>query len=152
MGDLYLLLKFLHVTAAAVWIGAVVTSSLLNARLLRRADGPAFAATAQLGATTGKLIGASAALTLITGGAAMAVADVGFVAWIVWGLAVMVLSMAVGGGLVRRWFEELMDRVRSAGPGDVRVALLQRRVTAAHAALLVLLLSVFWAMVFKPTF
>jgi uncharacterized membrane protein len=148
---IYLLLKFLHVVAASAWFGGLVTSIVLHARLARETDPRVIETTARQGQRIGlRVLGPSAGLTLITGGAAMAVADFGFVTWIVWGLAAIALAMAIGATVMRKTVNELIERVTSGGGKDANVAALQRRLSIFQAVLLAILLSAVWAMVFKP--
>lgn len=152
MDTTYLLWKFLHIVAASVWVGGVVTSTILSARLARESEPRTIEAMARQSQRILLLVlGPSAGLTLITGGAAMAVADFGFVTWIVWGLAAIALAMAIGATVMRRSFKELIERLTTAGDKDSSVAALQRRLSIAQAVVVVILLSAVWAMVFKPT-
>jgi uncharacterized membrane protein len=152
MDSIYLLLKFLHIVAASVWIGGVITSSILTARLARQSEPLLIEAMARQSQRIGMLVlGPSAGLTLITGGAAMAVADFGFVTWIVWGLVAIALAMAIGATVMRRSFKELIERLTTVGAKDSSVAALQRRLSIAQAVVVVILLSAVWVMVFKPT-
>lgn len=153
MNNVYLLLKFLHVTAAAVWVGGLVVSSVLNARIARESDAGTMAALARQGGEVGRMVlGPAAGLTLITGGAAMAVANIGFSTWIIWGLVAMIVSMALGGSIVRRTNEALVARAADASSRHPELVGLVRKLSLAHAALVLILLSTVWAMVFKPAF
>jgi uncharacterized membrane protein len=151
MDSIYLLLKFLHIVAASVWIGGVITSSILTARLARQSEPLLIEAMARQSQRIGMLVlGPSAGLTLITGGAAMAVADFGFVTWIVWGLAAIALAMAIGATVMRKSFNELIEPLKAGGGKDPGIAALQRRLSLAQGVVLLILLSAVWAMVFKP--
>lgn len=153
MDSTYLLFKFLHVATASVWIGAVVTVTVLNARLASESDLRMIGAIAQHSQRLGKLlIGPFAGLTLITGGVTMAVSGIGFAGWIIWGITAMVLSGALGGTVARRSVEALIARVATAEHVDASIAAQQRRLAVAEAIMILLLLSAVWAMVFKPTF
>jgi uncharacterized membrane protein len=148
---LYLPLKFLHIVAASVWVGGLVTSIVLQARLARESDPRVVEAMARQDQRIGmRVLGPSAGLTLITGGAAMAVAGFGFVTWIVWGLAAIAGAMAIGATVMRRTVNELVERVVTDGGKDSSVAALKRRLSIVQGVLIVILLSAMWAMVFKP--
>jgi uncharacterized membrane protein len=151
MDAMYLLLKFLHVVAASAWVGGLATIIVLYARLSRETDPRVIEMMARLGQRIGmRVLGPSAGLTLITGGAAMFVADFGFVTWIVWGLVAIALTMAIGATVVRKTVNELIEQLTSGGKGAI-VTALQRRLSIFQSVLLAILLSAVWAMVFKPT-
>lgn len=152
MDTIYLLLKFLHIVAASVWVGGLVTSIVLHAHLARESDPRVIEAMARQGQRIGmRVLGPSAGLTLITGGAAMAVAGFGFVTWIVWGLAAMVVAMTIGATVMRKTVNKLVERIARGGGEDSSVAVLQRRLSIVQGVLIAILLSAVWAMVFKPT-
>lgn len=147
----YLLFKFLHVVFAAAWIGGMLAAFVLHVRLARAADAPALEAAAQNGIVIGRsVIGPAAGLTLITGGVAMWLGHLGFAFWIVWGLAAMVVSMALGATLARRALEALVARLSTAGAADPEVEGLRRRLSMVQGVLLLILVSTVWVMVFKP--
>ena len=147
----YLLFKFLHVVFAAAWIGGMLAAFVLQVKLARAADGRALEAAAQNGIVIGRsVIGPAAGLTLITGGLAMWLGHLGFAFWIVWGLAAMVVSMALGATLARRSLEALLARLATAGAADPEVEGLRRRLSTLQGVLLLILVSTVWVMVFKP--
>jgi uncharacterized membrane protein len=152
MQTLYFLLKFLHVTAASIWIGGIVATSLLNLRLARATDAKTLAITTrQSGRVGAMLLLPSAVVTLAAGAGSMAVSGIGFAAWIVWGIAAIALAVALGASVGRRSVVALVKRLELAPAGDATIASLQRRVALLNAALVAILLSAVWAMVFKPT-
>ena len=71
--------------------------------------------------------------------------------WIVWGLVGFVGFVVIGVIAVSRVAAELGALARSAGTDDPRVAALGRRLGVLSTINLLLLASVVWAMVFKPT-
>lgn len=147
----YLFLKFLHVLSAAAWIGGMFAAFVLHVKLARAADGPGLEAAARHGIVIGRsVIGPAAGLTLITGGVAMWLGNLGFVFWIVWGLAAMVISMGLGATLARRSLEALLARLATAGATDPGVEALRRRLSMLQGILLLILISTVWVMVFKP--
>lgn len=150
--NLYLLFKFLHVIAAAVWLGGMVVNFLLQARLARETDPQVMRALAGQAPAIGRaVVGPAAGLTLILGALDMYFGHLGFQAWIVWGLVAVALSMVLGGTLVRRASEALVARLATAGPDDREVDGLRRRLSRLQVLMLLVLLSAVWAMVFKPT-
>jgi uncharacterized membrane protein len=150
--NLYLLFKFLHVVAAAVWVGGMVVNFAQQARLSRETNPEVMRAlTGQAAAIGQRVVGPAAGLTLILGGLDMYFGNLGLQAWIVWGLVSVALAMVLGGTVVRRASEALIARLATAGPGDGEVEGLRRRLSRLQVLLLVILLSAVWAMVFKPT-
>jgi uncharacterized membrane protein len=103
MFALYSILKFVHVVSVIVWVGGVVTLSILNMRLARARSGEALAAFSSAGAFYGQAVaGPAAAITLLAGIATALSA--GFQlnsAWIIWGFAAIVLSIALGATAIR---------------------------------------------------
>jgi UPF0716 family protein affecting phage T7 exclusion len=98
------------------------------------------------------VIAPAAALTLLTGLVRVEQIDVGYgTLWVVWGLAAVVLSIAIGATLIRATNAHLRRVAADAAPGDPRWAALQRRAATLAAINLLLLLSAVWAMEFKPT-
>jgi hypothetical protein len=152
MQTIYFLLKFLHVTAASIWIGGIVAMSLLNLRLARATDPRMLAvATRQTGRVGAMLLLPSAVVTLAAGAGSMAISGIGFATWIVWGLAAIAVAVALGASVGRRSVIALVKRLELAPAHDPTIPALQRRVALLNAALVAILLSAVWAMVFKPT-
>jgi hypothetical protein len=71
--------------------------------------------------------------------------------WIVWGVVGFILSILVGAVAVSRTGAALGDVARTAGPDDPRVASLSQRLSVLNWVNLLILASVVYAMVFKPT-
>jgi hypothetical protein len=148
----YLFFKFLHVTAAIIWVGGVLTLSILNARLERSSDRAALQVLAGQGAFFGRaVVGPSALLTLLAGIVLVAIGGGRMSLWTVWGLAGVFGSMAVGAGLLRRANLQLAALSTAAVPDEVRMADVRRRIAVLGLLNLLLLFSTVWAMVFKPT-
>lgn len=147
---LYLLFKFLHILAASVWIGSGVTLSVLNAKLVPAGDRGALDAARQSRLVGARVMGPSAGLTLIAGIITAVVSGIGFPAWVLRGMVVAVLSAALGGTVLRRSSEGLIQLLAGKGPTDPGVAPLRRRLLTFSALVLLLQISAMWAMVFKP--
>jgi uncharacterized membrane protein len=149
----YTLLKFLHVAAAIVWLGGAGALAVLTARLAGEPDRAALAALLRHGAAYGRaVVGPAAIVTLVAGMAAAARAGVGFgTPWLAWGFVGIVGSLLLTALPIRRAAAELGRLAAGAGPGDPRLDATRRRLTALNAANLLLLLSVVWAMVAKPS-
>jgi uncharacterized membrane protein len=153
MDTLYLLLKFVHVLAVAVWIGGVVALVILNARLARAGDAAVSAALGMQSEYFGRsVLGPAMVITLLAGLGMTGVARFPFsTPWIAWGIVGLVLSIAVGVIAVGRAAGELSTLARSAAPDDPRLDGQRRRLVTLNALNLLLLASIVWAMVFKPT-
>jgi uncharacterized membrane protein len=153
MFTLYALLKFVHVVSVIVWVGGVVTLTILNMRLARARSGEALAAFSSAAAFYGQAVaGPAAGITLLAGIATALSA--GFqlnVLWIIWGFAAIVLSIALGATAIRVTTQRLNELASTLNAEPARVAALQGRLVTLNAINLLLLLSAVWAMVAKPT-
>lgn len=152
MDTLYLLLKFVHIVSAIVWIGGLVALVTLNARMARAGNGMMLSALGQQSEFFGRsILGPAIGLTLLAGAATAGVVGFPFTsAWIVWGIVGFVLSIAIGVVAVGRAASGLADLAQRVALGDPRVAAARRRLIALNVANILLLLSIVWAMVFKP--
>ncbi|MDQ3695162.1 MAG: DUF2269 domain-containing protein [Chloroflexota bacterium] len=153
MNTVYLLLKFLHIAAAIVWIGGTFTLAVLNARVGRTGDAAAIAALGRQSEFFGRVaIGPAMAVILIAGLVMVAQGRISFGSvWIIWGLAGVLVSGAISGAGIGRAAAALAELRSNAGPDDPRVIALQGRLMTLNVINLIVLLSVVWAMVFKPT-
>jgi uncharacterized membrane protein len=153
MDSLYLLLKFLHIAAVIIWVGGVFALAVLNARIAGLGDPAAQAVMGRQSEVFGRtVIGPAMLVTLIAGLWMAGQFGIPFTSlWIVWGLVGFVAFVLIGVIAVSRVAAELSALARSAGVNDPRVAALGRRLGVLNAINLLLLASVVWAMVFKPT-
>jgi putative membrane protein len=153
MESLYLWLKFVHVAAVAVWVGGVFALTVLNARLARAGEPAAVAALGQQTEAFGRtVIGPAMAIVLIAGLWMAGQFGIPFTdLWIVWGLVGWVAFVVLGVVALGRTGAELGELARTAGAGDPRVAGLRQRIAVLSWLSLLILASVIWAMVFKPT-
>jgi uncharacterized membrane protein len=147
------LFKFLHVLAVIVWVGGVLTVNVLQILTGRSQDRAAQESLLHLSDLYGRaVIAPAAALTLLTGLVRVEQIDVGYsTLWVVWGIAAVILSIALGATLIRATNAD-MRRVASDAPrDDPRWPVLRRRAATLYGINLLLLLSAVWAMEFKPT-
>lgn len=153
MDSLYLWLKFIHVAAIAIWIGGLIGLVALNARMARAGGGQAMAALGQQSEFFGRsVLGPAMGVAILAGLATAGVARIAFSSlWIIWGIAGFVLSILIGVVAVGRAAAALGQLAATAGPDDARVAAGRRRVIILNAVNIAILLSIVWAMVFKPT-
>jgi uncharacterized membrane protein len=148
----YNVFKFLHIVAVIVWIGGLVTVAVLNARFARREDHTAHAAMVRQSRFLGAfVIGPAAGIGLVAGIVMMVVGQLGAHFWIVWGFAVMALSLVLGATVLRRAGTRLGERLATTDHGNLDITALQRRLATLSAINILLLLSAVWAMIFRPT-
>ena len=142
--------KFLHVLAVIVWLGGVITLTMLNLRLSRTATRDALAALSSASEFYGRaVIGPAAAVTLLAGIATVLTSGFRFGAlWITWGFVAILLSLLLGATLIRM----TTTRLRTAGAaGGASIPMLQRRLMLLNVLNMLFLLSAVWAMIAKPT-
>ena len=152
MDTLYLPLKFVHIAAVVIWIGGLLALGVVTARLARGGDAAGFAALRRQSQFFGQSVVAPATVvTLLAGGAMVARVGFGFTTlWVLWGVVGIVVSLLLGAFPIRRT-GEAVDTLASTTPHDPRLSALQSRLATLSAINLVVLVSVVWAMVFKPT-
>jgi putative membrane protein len=153
MDSIYLWLKFLHVAAIVVWVGGTLALVILNMRASGSGDMAQTATMGQLSEFFGRAwIGPAMVVALLAGlGAAGSIGYSFSSLWIVWGIIGLILSVAIGAVAVGRTAGELGEVARTASPTDPRVGALRGRLIALNVVNLLILASVVWAMVFKPT-
>ena len=153
MDSLYLWLKFVHVVAAVVSVGGFLALTVLNARIARAGEPAAAAALGQQSEVFGRtVLGPAMGILLIAGVWMAGQFGIPFTdLWIVWGLVGFVAFILLGVVALGRTGAELGALARTAGPSDPRVAALRQRIAVLGWLSLLVLLSVIWAMVFKPT-
>lgn len=153
MPSTYLLFKFLHIAAAIVWIGGVLMLGAVQERLSRTQDRDTLLALSTHTEFFGRiLVGPSALLTLITGVVMVAVSGLSFGSfWVTWGFVGIFVTIFLGGFYSRRIGERMNVLIDDGGLDDPHVRALQKRLTLLNVVNLLILFSVVWAMVFKPT-
>jgi uncharacterized membrane protein len=152
MLTLFSALKFLHIVAAIIWVGGVITMTLLNARLASTRNSAAMAALSATGAFFGqRVFGPAAAITLLAGLATAL--NAGFPMrslWIIWGFLVILLSFGMTATLTRSTTQRLGALAAAPNRDGAQIAALQRQLWLLTALNILLLLSAVWAMVAKP--
>ena len=153
MDSLYLWLKFVHVVAAVVSVGGFFALTVLNARIARAGEPAAAAALGQQSEVFGRtVLGPAMGILLIAGLWMAGQFGIPFTdLWIVWGLVGFVLFILLGVVGLGRTGAELGQVARTAGANDPRVDALRQRMSLLGWLSLLVLLSVIWAMVLKPT-
>lgn len=148
----YNLFKFVHVGAVIVWLGGIVAVTLASVRLVRERDGARLLAFADQAEFLGRvLLGPGAALTMLAGLAMLPFMGWSFPFWVVWGLVGMVLAAAFARNLLRKAELEVVELVATAEAEDPRLEGARRRLVLLNVVHIGILLSIVWAMVFKPT-
>jgi uncharacterized membrane protein len=149
----YNLFKFLHVAAVIVWVGGVIALMVIPARLARQEGAAATAALGRQAAFYGRsVVGPAAVITLVAGIVMVVVGRLRFDAlWIAYGFLGMVVSMGLGGALLSRLGHQLTELTASDDPDPARMSALEARLRTFNLINVLILLSVVWAMVFKPT-
>lgn len=153
MSTVFLVLKLLHVLAVVVWVGGMFALTVINARLAGAADGATRAAMGRQSELFGRsVIGPAMGIAVLAGlGAAGSIGYPFSSLWIVWGIIGWIASVIIGGVAVSRTGAVLGEVARTAGPNDPRVAALGQRLSVLNWVNLLILASVVYAMVFKPT-
>jgi uncharacterized membrane protein len=153
MFSLYLTLKFLHVAAVIIWIGGIAAMTIWTVRAGRDSDPRSLAVTMRHAIFYGqRVVGPSSGVVLLAGIAMVISAHIPFMTlWIVWGMVGILLHIIFGVTVLRTNGERLVRLAENATPDPVALGkAVQRQKTAAMIYVLIML-SVVWAMVTKPT-
>ena len=149
---MYNTLKFIHIVSVIVWIGGMIMLTVLNRRLAK--SGPPEVVRAlgqQSGALSMTLFLPAVLITVITGIGLVQVGRLGFgQKWILWGIIGAVVSFVVGGVLTGGTARKLAQQMARGEVDAAQVAAVQRRIMVFVFVNLLVLLSIVWAMVFKP--
>ena len=150
---LYNVLKFIHVASIAVWFGGLVTLLTVNRLLIRAGDTAATQAIGRQGqGISMRLFLPAVLVTLITGIGMVQVGQLGFgTLWIVWGTIGLVVSMFIGTVLTGGAARKLAARAARGEVDAAGIARVQRRILTVAIVNMLLLLSIIWAMVAKPS-
>jgi uncharacterized membrane protein len=152
MLSLYLLLKFVHVVAAIVWVGGVIALTLINARLTLEREPAALRVVGRQSAAFGQRVLAPASVTTLLAGVALVpVMRAGFPLWMAWGLAGILVSVLLGAVLLRPVVLRIMQMAEGERIDEIAWGETRRRMIVLNAVNVLALLSTVWAMVFKPT-
>jgi uncharacterized membrane protein len=147
------LLHFLHILSAIVWVGGVLTLNVLAVRVGAGPERTTQASLLRMSDLYGRVVIAPAGLlSLISGLLLVGQMDLSFgTLWVAWGIIGLVLSVGLGATLIRATNAELRRLSEDPSMDEPRRLARQRRAAVVYGLNLVLLLSVVWAMVFKPT-
>ena len=149
---MYNTLKFVHIVSVIIWIGGMITLTVLNRRLAK--SGPPEAVRAlgqQSGALSMTFFLPAVLFTVVTGIGLVQVGQLGFgQKWILWGIIGAVVSFIVGGVLTGGTARKLAQQIARGEVDAAQVAAVQRRIMVFVILNLLVLLSIVWAMTFKP--
>src|SRR5262245_32947256 len=135
MLTLFSVFKFVHIVAAIIWVGGVITITILNTRLASTRNGAAMAALASVGGFLGqRVFGAAAGVTLLAGIATAL--NAGFPmrsVWIIWGFLVILLSIGLNAAMIRPTAQRIGALASSPDSDRGPIAALQRRLSMLTA-------------------
>jgi hypothetical protein len=153
MIDAYNILKFLHVVSVIVWVGGATAVSVLTWRLRGEGNREILKGLfPQLMNFGQKIIAPTAGIVLLTGLAMVGIGRIGFSTfWVLWGFAGIVLHTFMGAVIIRKRTMKL-GQLSAANTGDqAALVAASRSLWQAQLLYLLILASVVWAMVLKPT-
>jgi uncharacterized membrane protein len=146
-------LHLVHIVSVIIWVGGVITLNVLAVRVGRGPDRSVQAELLRLSDVYGRIVIAPAGvLTLISGILLVNEYDMSFATfWVAWGLIGLFASVILGATLIRATQADLR-RMTEHPTGDDALRLSRlRRAAILYAVNVLILLSIVWAMVFKPT-
>lgn len=148
------LFHFLHQLSAIIWLGGVIAINVLQLMVSREREPAAIGPLLHRTDLYGRAVIAPAAIfTLITG--LVLIAQMDDVAWddlwVLWGVGGMVVSVLLGATLIRATNADLRRLAASPGGLDPQWEARQRRIATLYGINVLLLLSILWVMIFKPT-
>ena len=146
------LFRFLHVLGVIVWVGGVLTVNVLQVVIGRGQDRAGQAALLRVSDLYGRaILGPAAAVTVIAGLLTAARLHVSLgTFWVAWGIAGVIVSIALGATLIRVTVAKLRQLVADNAFDDPRWPAFRRRLATLYGINLLVLVSVVWAMEFKP--
>jgi uncharacterized membrane protein len=149
----YTFFKSIHVICAVVWVGGATVIQAYAFRILATGDGRRQADFAKDSEIVGMRLFTPASLILF-------LAAIGMMVnahwswgqnWVILGLLAFGLSFAIGAGFLGPESGRLAKLIDAEGPDSPAVQARIRRILAVSRAELVVLLTVIWNMVVKPT-
>jgi hypothetical protein len=144
---------FLHILGVITWLGGWVALWILQVRFRKERDANVQLALLRQSTFYGRaVVSAAAAVTFIAGLVLANREDVSLgTAWVLWGVVGLIASMGLGGTLLRTTSERLEGLLTNGTTAnDPGLLAAQRRLDLLNLVNLLILLSVVFAMVFKP--
>ena len=151
--DIYEALKFIHVLAAASWVGGVVLSQVQGAWVAKKNDPHDFNSFIAFQAYLGTRYFMPLAIVVIAAGIGMVLeAEAwGFGdTWIVIGIALYSISVAFGAGFLGPQSEKIKEALAAGGPPDTAIQAKIKNVILVSRIDTVVLILVVADMVIKP--
>ena len=150
--DLYELLKFIHVLAAASWVGGVVLSQVQGAWVAKKDDPHDFRSFIDFQAYLGTRYFMPLAIVVVAAGVGMVLdGPWGFGdTWIVIGIVLYAASVAMGAGFLGPQSEKIKEALASGGPPDTALQAKIKNVILVSRIDMVVLVLVVADMVIKP--
>jgi uncharacterized membrane protein len=149
----YTFFKSVHVLAAVIWVGGAAMIQFYAFRVLRTDDGPRQAAFAKDTEVIAMRVISPTSLILFL--AAIGLMVNGHWAWgqnwVTLGLVAFGLSFLIGVGFLGPESGRISKTIAAEGPDSPAAQARIRRILAVSRAELVVLLTVIWNMVVKPT-
>lgn len=151
--DQFSILKFLHVLAAVIWVGAGFGLFLLSLRLRADNDRMGIMSLGRQSAALGKMLFAPASMATLVFGVLMVATDSRFAftdLWILMGFVGIAASFVVGMGMLEPAGKKLATTMMESGLDHPDVDVQLSKIMRLNAIDLAILVVVIWAMVAKP--
>lgn len=148
---LYELLLFVHVLAAATWVGGALMLKVQSSRAL--GSGPDRAADLALETErVGKTVLMPSSIVLLVAGLWLVFeTDIGFEPlWVKLGLAIYVVSAVAGAAFLGPLYKQVGELKAERGAGDAEVAARLQRISMLSSVDLGLLVAAIFVMTVKP--
>ncbi len=146
----YNVIKFVHVTAVIVWLGGLVTLTLLGARLARASDPTAIRLFGEQSTFFGRKVQNPAAVIALLAGLVLMGMLKTMTFWLGWGLVALIVSLGLDGAVLRRATRELTEIAAAASPDADRLEALRRRIQLGAWLNIAILVSTVFVMIVKP--
>ena len=149
----YTFFKFVHVAAATVWVGGALMIQAFAFRIVRTRDSKRQADFSKDSELVGMRVFIPATWILLIAGIAMMInADLPWDQnWIVFGLIAFALSFIVGAGFLGPEGGRIAALIEKEGYDSPAALARIRRILLISRCELVILMTVIWSMVVKPT-
>ncbi len=149
----YEFLKFLHVLAVVAWVGGAIGLFVLQGRLGAAGDRQGLMSVGRQMEDMGKFYYSPLALVTLVTGIWMVATTEGMSfeeAWVVMGFAGIVLTLAIGVGVITPTGKKLLEEVQKPEPNGAAIASYANRIRALSLINIIVLVLVVWAMVARP--
>ncbi len=147
----YPLVKFIHISAAIIWIGSIVIMSVFNFQMARKKDIAGLISLSKHEVFLGKFVIGPSAITTVLAGIYMSVfLGFGWNFWVIWGLVVILLTGIFGGTIARKLGTRIIAVANAEKIDYQQLQALQRKHNIWNLITILLLFSAVWVMIFKP--